>query len=117
MAFFEQVGSSPLYLASGGDPGWLAFVRPRNAQPPYPQGGIELNRALTDRSLSGSLVFASRAPAVTDPVAVAAQINSVLWPRPAARDNGWLRDPAAIAAATGATMGKNAGRTTPVVLL
>lgn len=112
MAFFEQVGSSPLYVAGGGDAGWLAFVLPKNAQPPYPQGGIELDRALSDRSLSGSLVFASRAPAVTDPVALAGQINAVLWPLPASRHMVWLRDADSIAAATVATMGMTADGST-----
>ena len=56
MAFFEQVEKSALYLASGGDPGWLAFVLGASAPTPYPDG-IEFGRALTDASLGGSFVL------------------------------------------------------------
>jgi hypothetical protein len=107
MAFFEQVGSSPLYVATGDDPGWLAFVLPGNATPPYPPA-IELNQALTDSALSGSFVFASRAPGESDPSKLAREINAVLWPLPASRYMVWLRDPDSIAATCMATMGMTA---------
>ena len=108
MAFFQDVEGSPLYRASSGDPGWLGFVLGSGAPKPWPEG-IEFGRALSDKSLNGSFVFASQAPPFTDPDALVAQIRAVVHPLPATRAIVWLRDPASITPKTVATMGMQAG--------
>jgi hypothetical protein len=104
MAFFQEVDESPLYLASGGDAAWLAFVLGERAPKPWPQE-IEFGRALTDAALSGLFVFAPHAPAFTDADDFVKAIRAVVQPLPAQRAIVWLRDPASIRSDTVATMG------------